>query len=450
MIKDLTVGDSKKTLWLYCLPLLGSVFFQQLYNLADTVVAGKFIGEFALASVGNASEITLIYLAFAMGCNIGCSVITSQLFGAKNYLGVKSAVSTAIISFTVLCLLLMTFGFTCSRPILKLINTPDSILESSMLYLNIYTAGLIFVFLYNISTGIYSALGDTLTPFIFLVFSSLSNIVVDVIFVSKLNMGVAGVAWATFLCQGLSCVLSLIVLFFRLKSIKVEGKVKIFSFKIFKKLCIVAIPSILQQSCISIGNIIIQAVINMFGEFVIAAYTAGIKLVSIATNTFMAMASGVSSFVAQNIGAKKLERVKDGFKYGNILNFIIALVLFLIYTIFAKFFIGIFLDSTANSYTLETGVKMLRIISPFFLIVCIKITTDGVLRGSGAMKLFMVTTFTDLLIRVIFVYIFAYKVGLDAIWFSWAIGWGLGAVAGLAFYFTGLWRKNLINMDNVN
>ena len=171
MIKDLTVGDSKKTLWLYCLPLLGSVFFQQLYNLADTVVAGKFIGEFALASVGNASEITLIYLAFAMGCNIGCSVITSQLFGAKNYLGVKSAVSTAIISFTVLCLLLMTFGFTCSRPILKLINTPDSILESSMLYLNIYTAGLIFVFLYNISTGIYSALGDTLTPFIFLVFS---------------------------------------------------------------------------------------------------------------------------------------------------------------------------------------------------------------------------------------------------------------------------------------
>ena len=120
MIKDLTVGDSKKTLWLYCLPLLGSVFFQQLYNLADTVVAGKFIGEFALASVGNASEITLIYLAFAMGCNIGCSVITSQLFGAKNYLGVKSAVSTAIISFTVLCLLLMTFGFTCSSFIYKM------------------------------------------------------------------------------------------------------------------------------------------------------------------------------------------------------------------------------------------------------------------------------------------------------------------------------------------
>lgn len=449
MIKDLTVGDSRKTLWLYCLPLLGSVFFQQLYNLADTVIAGKFIGELALASVGNASEITLFYLAFAMGCNIGCSVITSQLFGAKNYSGVKSAVSTSIISFTVLCLILMLFGFTCSRPILTLINTPDSIMENSMLYLNIYTSGLIFIFLYNISNGIFSALGDTLTPFIFLVLSSVSNIFVDILFVTTFNMGIAGVAWATFICQGLSCVLSLLVLFIRLKKIKVDEKIKIFSFPLFKKLCIVAIPSIIQQSCISIGNIVIQGVINIFGEFVIAGYTAAIKLVNIATNTFMAMASGVSAFVSQNIGAKKLEKVKDAFKYGNVLNFILAIILFLIYFIFAREVIGIFLDSNASEETYKTGITMMRIISPFFLIICIKITTDGILRGAGAMKLFMTTTFSDLLARVIFVYIFAYKVSIDAIWFSWAIGWGIGTVFGLVFYYTGMWKKNIIRLDNI-
>ena len=449
MIKDLTVGDSRKTLWLYCLPLLGSVFFQQLYNLADTVIAGKFIGELALASVGNASEITLFYLAFAMGCNIGCSVITSQLFGAKNYSGVKSAVSTSIISFTVLCLILMLFGFTCSRPILTLINTPDSIMESSMLYLNIYTSGLIFIFLYNISNGIFSALGDTLTPFIFLVFSSVSNIFVDILFVTTFNMGIAGVAWATFICQGLSCVLSLLVLFIRLKKIKVDEKIKIFSFPLFKKLCVVAIPSIIQQSCISIGNIVIQGVINIFGEFVIAGYTAAIKLVNIATNTFMAMASGVSAFVSQNIGAKKLEKVKDAFKYGNVLNFILAIILFLIYFIFAREVIGIFLDSNASEETYKTGITMMRIISPFFLIICIKITADGILRGAGAMKLFMTTTFSDLLARVIFVYIFAYKVSIDAIWFSWAIGWGIGTAFGLVFYYTGMWKKNIIRLDNI-
>lgn len=449
MIKDLTVGDSRKTLWLYCLPLLGSVFFQQLYNLADTVIAGKFIGELALASVGNASEITLFYLAFAMGCNIGCSVITSQLFGAKNYSGVKSAVSTSIISFTVLCLILMLFGFTCSRPILTLINTPDSIMESSMLYLNIYTSGLIFIFLYNISNGIFSALGDTLTPFIFLVLSSVSNIFVDILFVTTFNMGIAGVAWATFICQGLSCVLSLLVLFIRLKKIKVDEKIKIFSFPLFKKLCVVAIPSIIQQSCISIGNIVIQGVINIFGEFVIAGYTAAIKLVNIATNTFMAMASGVSAFVSQNIGAKKLEKVKDAFKYGNVLNFILAIILFLIYFIFAREVIGIFLDSNASEETYKTGITMMRIISPFFLIICIKITADGILRGAGAMKLFMTTTFSDLLARVIFVYIFAYKVSIDAIWFSWAIGWGIGTAFGLVFYYTGMWKKNIIRLDNI-
>ena len=303
MNKDLSKGPILKTLFFYCLPLLGSIVLQQVYNLADSVVAGRFIGEAALAAVGNATEITLIYTAFAMGCNMGCQVIISQLFGAKNIKGLKTGVSTACIAFGIACLLLMGFGLIFTKPLLQLINTPDDILDSSVLYLEIYTLGMPFVFFYNIGMGIFAALGDSKTPFIFLAISSITNILVDILFVAVFHMGVAGVAWATFLCQGLSAVLAWIVLIKRLHSMKCE-KFEKYSSKLLKKLAIVAIPSLLQQSFISVGNIVIQGVINGYGSSVVAGFTAAMKLNNIAIDTFFAIASGLSAFFAQNIGAE--------------------------------------------------------------------------------------------------------------------------------------------------
>ena len=202
MNKDLTVGKPSQVLWQFCLPMFGSIIFQQLYNIADSLVAGKFIGENALAAVGNSYEITLIFIAFAFGCNIGCSVIVSRYFGAKEYDDMKTSVYTALIGSAVLCAVLMVFGLLGCRSLLELINTPEEILADSALYLDIYVLGLPFMFFYNIATGIFSALGDSKTPFYFLAVSSLSNIGVDILFVAGFHMGVAGVAWATFLCQG--------------------------------------------------------------------------------------------------------------------------------------------------------------------------------------------------------------------------------------------------------
>ena len=181
MNKDLTVGKPQTVLWAFCLPLFGSIVFQQLYNIADSLVAGKFVGEDALAAVGNSYEITLIFIAFAFGCNIGSSVIVSQFFGAKKYAEVKTAARTAIISSTVLCIVLMLVGGFGSEALLHLINTPDNVFADSLLYLKIYVWGLPFVFLYNIATGIFSALGDSKTPFYFLAASSTSNIAVDIL-----------------------------------------------------------------------------------------------------------------------------------------------------------------------------------------------------------------------------------------------------------------------------
>jgi len=236
MTKDLTVGKPWKVLLTFCIPLLGSVLFQQLYNIADSLVAGKFIGENALAAVGNSYEITLIFLAFAMGCNIGISVIVSQLFGARQYRDMKTAIYTAMIACGTLCAGLMLFGLLLGGWLLECIETPRIVFADSKLYLDIYILGLPFLFFYNVSTGIFSALGDSKTPFWFLACSSTANIAVDILFVTAFHMGVAGVAWATFLCQGVSCILAVTVILSRMKEIPTDGAVPIFSLPILQGL----------------------------------------------------------------------------------------------------------------------------------------------------------------------------------------------------------------------
>ncbi len=200
MNQDLTVGNPQTVLWKFCLPMFGSIIFQQLYNIADSLVAGKFIGENALAAVGNSYNVTLVFIAFAFGCNIGCSVIVSQYFGAKEYAAMKTAVYTALISSAVLCAVLMFTGFLCCDPLLAQMKTQPEIMADSALYMDIYILGLPFLFFYNLATGIFTALGDSKTPFYFLAFSSISNIAVDILFVKCFHMGIAGVACCPCFC----------------------------------------------------------------------------------------------------------------------------------------------------------------------------------------------------------------------------------------------------------
>lgn len=436
MNKDLTVGKPSTVLWQFCVPLFGSIIFQQLYNIADSFVAGKFISNDALAAVGNSYEITLIFIAFAFGCNIGCSVIVSQLFGAKRYKELKTAVYTSVIASSVLCVVLMGVGLIFCDTLLGLMNTPSNIFADSKLYLDIYIYGLPFVFLYNVATGIFSALGDSKTPFIFLACSSLSNIGMDILFVTKLGMRVDGVAWATFLCQGVSCVLALVVVFFRLRKIPVEEPVPLWSWDLLKRISVIAIPSILQQSFISFGNILIQSVINSFGSEVIAGYSAAVKLNNMVITSITTVGNGISNYTAQNIGAKKEERVLEGFKAGIQMVWIICIPLVIAYMCFSKNLIHIFMD-TSDLTALNTGVVFLRILSPFYFVVSAKLVADGILRGSGSMKKFMIATFTDLVLRVAFAKIFSLtSLGANGIWFAWPIGWSVSAVMSLYFYLS--------------
>lgn len=441
MNKDLTVGKPHTVLWKFCLPLLGSILFQQLYNLADSWVAGKFIGQNALASVGNSYEITLIFLAFAFGCNIGCSVVVSQLFGAKEYGQMKTAVYTSMLASGGLCLCLMVFGLLGCGDLLRLIHTPDELFADSGLYLDIYVWGLPFVFFYNLSTGVFSALGDSRTPFWFLAGSSLSNIAVDIMFVTVFGMGVAGVAWATFLCQGISCLLAMTVVLFRLRQIPTEKKVPVFSLPLLKRFAVIAIPSVLQQSFISVGNIVIQSVINLFGAEVMAGYSAAVKLNNLVITSFTTLGNGVSNFAAQNLGAGKPDRIRAGFRAGLKLVWLLCVPAVLLYFLGGRTLMGFFLDAPTE-LALSSGIAFLRILSPFYFVVSAKLVADGILRGAGRMKQFMTATFTDLILRVVLAFVLSKTaLGYVGIWCAWPIGWVTATVLSLLFYRGGPWNR---------
>ena len=445
MKRDLTVGKPDRVLWNFCLPLFGSIIFQQLYNIADSFVAGKFIGNDALAAVGNSYEITLIFIAFAFGCNIGCSVITAQLFGAKQYKNMKTAVSTTLIAGGVLCALLMAVGVLFGGQLLHLIRTPDNVFADSRLYLDIYVYGLPFVFFYNIATGIFSALGDSKTPFIFLACSSISNIGVDILFVAAFHMGVAGVAWATFLCQGISCALALIVVFRHLHVIEAgdpsDARAPLFSWRMLSNIALIAIPSIMQQSFISVGNIVIQSVVNSYGSAVMAGYSAAVKLNNMVTTSMTTLGNGVSNFAAQNMGAGKDDRIRAGFRAGLRIVWMLCVPIVLLYCIGGRALMAIFLDSPEGE-AMTSGLLFLRIVSPFYFVVSAKLVADGVLRGLGRMKQFMIATFTDLILRVVLAEVLAMTaLGSTGIWTAWPFGWVFGMAASLLFYKAIPWER---------
>ncbi len=434
MVKDLTKGKTSKVILNFSIPLFISVVFQQMYSIADSVIAGRFAGEDALASVGASYPITNIFNAIAVGCNIGCGVVISQLFGAGKYKKVKTAVSTSIITSVVISVVLTVTGILLTPSLMRLINTPQNIFEDSSLYLEIYIAGFTFLFLYNIANGVFASLGNSKIPLYFLIFSSVANVVLDYVFVAHFNMGVSGVAWATFIAQGIAGVLAVITLLYHLKNLKCDGKAEVFSFDMLKSISKISIPSILQQSFVSVGNVFIQGEINSYGSAVIAGYSAAIKLNTFAVNSLVTFGNSVSSFTAQNVGAKRYERIKEGLKSGAVLSIITALLFTAVYVIFSETLIGVFMEGDKSTLALETGKQFLIIVEPFLCAIALKVVCDGVLRGTGNMNYFMIATFADLVLRVILAFIFSGLWGAVGIWLSWPIGWLLAVVLSFTFY----------------
>ncbi len=438
---DLTVGSPGRVLVKFTFPLLVSAAFQQLYNIADSIIVGRSCGKDALAAVGASYPVTMLFVAAALGISTGASVVIARHYGAKEYGNVKTGSFTSLISSTGFGLVLALIGYLLGAPLLSLMGTAESIMKDSVSYLNIYLLGVVFMFLYNTCTGIFTALGDSVTPLILLVISSLGNICLDILFVVIFNKGVEGAAWATFLCQSVCAIIAFAVLLIRLYRLKTDEPVKLYSRKMQRSISRISIPGMLQQSFVSVGNLFIQSFVNQFGVNALAGYQSAIKLNTFTVTVMATMSNGASSFTAQNLGAGKVERIRKGFKNCIAIMCGTAVVLSVIFTVFAPQLAGLFLDSSAedNKEALLIGTTFLRIVSPAFCIVAAKLCCDGFLKGGGAMKEFMIGTFADLLLRVILSLVLSRFFDVTGIWMSWPIGWFIAACMSFYYYKKDRW-----------
>lgn len=435
---DLTCGSVWITLLKYSLPLFGSAMVQQLYSLIDLLVVGNFAADGALAvdAVGNATNVINILLAFALGANGGCSVVIAKHFGAKNNLKVRETVNTSLISFAVLCAAIMGVGLGFGRPLLKLLSVHGSYFESCIAYLYIYTASMPFVFLYNLGCGICSALGDSKTPFIFLVISSVLNVGLDLLFVCVYHFDVAGAAWATFISQALSCILTVVVLLRKLNSIRPEEKPKKFDKILLKELTAASVPLILQQSFVSVGNFFVGKRINLIGEDATTGFTTAFKLIGMANTGVVSMTNGLANFASQNKAAGERERIRRGFLAVLTFALITSVVFLTLFVCLPEQFTRLFVQKEKlTEKAMECSVQFLTVVSCFLPVVCLKIVADGAVRGCGGNIGFAVSTFTDLILRVALVYnLVGAGWGFSGVCWAWAIGWCISTVLAVIFY----------------
>lgn len=433
-----------KALFFFALPLILGNLFQQFYTAVDSVIVGQFVGEDALAAVGASYALTTVFIMIAIGGGIGASVITSQYLGAGRYGQMKTSASTALLSFLGLSILLSVVGLLGNRVILQALNTPENILSDAALYLNIYFVGLPFLFMYNILASLFNSLGNSRTPLFLLIFSSILNIFLDLVLVRRFHMGVAGVAVATVLAQGISAVISFCLLVRQLKTYaeeEREHKKTVFDPAMLKNMIRVAIPSMLQQSIVSVGMLLVQSVVNGFGSSVLAGYTAGTRIESICIVPMIATGNAVSTFTAQNLGANQPERVKKGYLAGLRIVASFAVIICLVLTLFHKSIIDAFLEGDSGQLAFRTGSAYLSFIAFFFVFIGLKAITDGVLRGAGDVVVFTLANLVNLSIRVSFAFGFAGIIGVQAVWMAVPLGWCANYVISLIRYLSGTWSK---------
>lgn len=432
-----------KALLIFAFPMIIGNLFQQFYTMVDSVVVGRFVSEHALAAVGASYSLTNVFISIAIGGGVGASVLTSRYFGSREYRKMKTSVTTAMLSFLMVSLILGGIGLFFGQEIMELLNTPENILEQATEYLNIYFLGLPFLFMYNILSAMFNALGRSKIPLYLLIFSSVFNIVLDVVFVREFHMGVAGVAWATLIAQGISAVVAFLLFVREMKQYQGEKRDTCFDKEEFSRMSRIALPSILQQSTVSIGMMLVQSVVNSFGAEMLAGFSAAMRIESICIVPMAAMGNVMSSFTAQNLGAGKQERVVKGYHTGYGIVFGFGIILCVILEFFYQPLIGMFLGEEGTALAISTGTDYLRFIGWFFAFIGLKMITDGLLRGAGDMKMFTVANLVNLSIRVIMAVTLAPVFGIAMVWYAVPVGWAANYVISFLEYRTGKWRKKV-------
>lgn len=429
-----------KALLMFVIPMILGNLFQQFYNITDSVIVGRFVGEQALAAVGASYAITNVFIAIAIGGGNGSAVVIAQFLGAGKLGKMKTAVYTTLINFLAISVCLGLFGVILNDQILHWVNTPADVFSDAAIYLAIYFMGLPFLFMYNVQASIFNSLGDSKKPLYLLVFSSLLNIVLDLVFVVYFAQGVRGVAIATLIAQGTSAVISFLLLMKKLKTYETDAFYGYYDKTMVRSMVRIAVPSTLQQSIVHIGILLVQSVVNGFGSAAMAGYSAGTRIESLSIVPMIAIGNAMSTFTAQNIGAGKLERVKEGYKMCYVLIFGAGIFLCVLYQLFGGFFVSMFLEDTSGE-AYAVGIAFVKFLAFFYSFIGLKQATDGLLRGAGDVVAFTTANLVNLSIRVIVTNVFAPIYGIHVAWMAVPMGWAANYIISFSWYLTGKWKR---------
>ncbi|EMM0825765.1 MATE family efflux transporter [Clostridioides difficile] len=447
-MKDLTTGHEGKSIFFFAMPMLIGSLFQQLYNTADSIIVGRFIGKEAMAAVSGANPIMFLLVAALMGVSLGFSILVSQFYGSGDLKKVKATIDTTYILLFIGSILISILGIVFGGPMLKLMNTPESVFAQSKLYLTIIFSGILFSAGYNSVSAILRGLGDSVTPLYFLIIATILNIVLDLTFIVVLRMGVEGVALATIMAQAVSFIISIIYLNKRHEVLKFKIKGIVYDNKIFKDGLRLGLPSGVQQMLFSIGNMALQFLVNSYGTSAMAAFGAGLRLENFISLPIMNLGSAVSTFVAQNIGAGENERVKKGIRESIKMTLVLAVTVIALILLFRENLIALF---NTDKDVIKIGSSYLFIIGPFFLFIGTSFVLSSAMKGAGDSMFALISSIVSLWLgRLPASYMLSKFFGTDGIWMGIPFGWTLGLIVTVIYYKKGHWKTKAIVNHRIN
>ncbi|MGX4599924.1 MATE family efflux transporter [Faecalimicrobium sp. JNUCC 81] len=443
-MKDLTTGDEGKSIFLFTMPMLIGSLFQQLYNTADSIIVGQFIGKDAMAAVSGANPIMFLLTSLLLGVSLGFSILISQYYGSKDIKNVKATIDTTYIFVFITSIIITIIGITCAGILLKFMNTPDAVYEQSRLYLIVIFLGTLFSAGYNSVSAILRGLGDSTTPLYFLIIATVLNILLDILFIIKFNMGVEGVALATIIAQGVSFITSVIYLNKKHKVLKFRIKGIVYNHSIFKTGLRLGIPSGIQQMLFSFGNIALQSLVNGYGTSAMAAFGASSRVETFISLPIMNLGAAISTFVAQNMGAGEMNRVKNGVRSSLKMSLGISIFVIIIFVVFKENLISLF---NSDADVVSIGSSYLMITGPFFVFICTSFILSSAIKGAGDSLFAMISSIVSLWIaRIPAAYLFSKIFGVNGIWIGIPVGWIIGFIITVIYYKKGKWKsKSVVN-----
>jgi putative MATE family efflux protein len=439
-MKDMTQGSEARLIVLFALPMLIGNVFQQLYMVVDSLVVGRYLGKQALAAIGACFPIVFLLIALAMGLTMGASILISQYYGAKDFVRAKKAIDTTYISLFVVGVLLSITGPFLSQTILIQMHTPAEILPLAKIFIDIFFYGLTFMFGYNTVSSVLRAVGDSKTPTIYLILSTVVNSILVVVFVTVFHWGIAGSGVATLIAQGASF-LGLILHVNRKENALLHFKITrmIFDWESFQKIVKLGLPAGVQQLSVALGMMAIIRFVNNFGTDVIAGFTAASRLDAFALMPSMNLSIAVSTFVGQNSGANKMDRVRQGLRAGLWLGVGFSILISALILLTGRNLLGLFTQDLA---VIAAGLRYFHIAAWFYIVFSVMFVLSGLFRGAGNTLVPMILTILSMfLVRIPVARVLSRRIGPDGIWWSFVIGWGVGLILCVGYYYTGRWKR---------